>query len=236
MSKALSDYPWFKFYYGRVMVETIGMTDAEFGQHIRQAIQNWCNDNEDLLPNWAKVAANERHAKTTIYSGNRSTIVNNCGTIDTVSTSIVGQLPISSPLSIKDINKEKEIREEIECEKEKRKEKTWRNDFDIYLSECNEGFRVLVDESPEWLIRMKEFYPNVKIELTLKRMFEQFWGTEAGWKNKKSKKTSSINWKQTIEATFDRSKIYVPKGEIDNEMPNFRLMLQKKGEQNGLVR
>ena len=90
-------------------------------------------------------------------------------------------------------NKNKEEREEgkeISIE-------DWRNNFDIYLKECKQAFRQLTDD--EVFIRQQTKYnPNIDVKMTIEKAFTNYWGTEAGWKNKKSKSTKKIDWKRTI--------------------------------------
>ena len=61
-------------------------------------------------------------------------------------------------------------------------------------------------------------------------MWEQFWGTKAGWKNKKSKKSKDMDWKSTIERNFDKSKVYLARGAGDPELQNIEL--EKRREKN----
>jgi hypothetical protein len=53
-------------------------------------------------------------------------------------------------------------------------------------------------------------------------MFSQFWGTEAGWKNKKAKRGLVIDWKRTIENNFQKNRVFWGKGEMDTEEVNLK--------------
>lgn len=113
-----------------------------------------------------------------------------------------------------------------ESKQPKKKERVcntdWKNDFSVYKAECEAFFNALHDNAG-WIESQKRYYPNVYIRKTLEKMYLQFWGTEAGWLNKKSKKTDSIDWLRTIENNFSRSAVFVPKGEINNELYELKL-------------
>jgi hypothetical protein len=72
----------------------------------------------------------------------------------------------------------------------------WRESLEVYLEEERKGFAELLRDS-EWISqqeRLKKF-PNLNIKKTLEKS-RIFWASEAGWKHKKSKRTSEkINWK-----------------------------------------
>lgn len=100
---------------------------------------------------------------------------------------------------------------------------TWRNNFEIYLKECKEAYRVFM-ENPENLKTQQRLNPNVNIKLSIEKGFINFWGTEAGWKHKKKSKSNEINWKSTIINSIDLNKVYYTKEEIkytSNTVPQF---------------
>lgn len=73
----------------------------------------------------------------------------------------------------------------------------WRENFAAYqtgLRQCYDALR----RDAEWLAERRELNPGVDIVLTLKKCIVEFWGTEAGWQNKKAKRTTTIDWKQTL--------------------------------------
>lgn len=82
--------------------------------------------------------------------------------------------------------------------KEEEKEKNWRKDFNVYLSELHEEVdKILCDA--EWMEKQKEFNPpELNIIKTIECAIENFWGTTEGWENKKKSKTKKINWKTTL--------------------------------------
>jgi uncharacterized protein YdaU (DUF1376 family) len=84
--------------------------------------------------------------------------------------------------------KEEDCKEEI---------KTWRTDYQIYRDECSTAFQKYA--SDEAFIAQRQLYhPNLNIPLSINKAFNDFWGKDAGWKNKKASKTKKIDWEATI--------------------------------------
>lgn len=93
---------------------------------------------------------------------------------------------------------------------------SWRTDYQIYLKEAEAAFDEL-ESDLDWLEEMRHFHPGVYVRRTLQRMWTQYWGTEEGWRQKKSKRTKEINWKSTVQKTFSLSAVRIPRGEPDDE-------------------
>lgn len=89
-------------------------------------------------------------------------------------------------------------------------EKTWKNSFEIYKQELNEEYQKLLSDS-EFIENRQKYFPEVNIQLSLEKAVEDFWGTEAGWENKKSKRIARPNWKQTLAKAIEHNKVYYPK-------------------------
>jgi hypothetical protein len=96
---------------------------------------------------------------------------------------------------------------------------SWRSDYKIYDTECEAAFDTLVEDW-KWISQQKRYYPGVNIRESLHKMFSQYWGTEAGWKKKKSSRTQNIDWKHTIETglSMNSNKVWIPKGQPDPEL------------------
>lgn len=90
---------------------------------------------------------------------------------------------------------------------------TWRDDFQIYLAECKKAFSEVYNDK-ELLSRQQVFHPNVNIQKTIWKAYENFWGTEAGWKHKKKNSKKDIDWKHTIINAIDINKVYYTKQEL----------------------
>lgn len=97
--------------------------------------------------------------------------------------------------------------------KEEEKEKDWRKDFNVYLSELHEEVdKILCDA--KWMEKQKEFNPpELNIIKTIECAIENFWGTTEGWENKKKSKTKKINWKTTLAKALkiQTNRVFYPK-------------------------
>jgi len=109
------------------------------------------------------------------------------------------------------INSEEKMQEE--------KPKTWRTDYEIYLKECGDAFDRFVADLP-WIEEKKRYYPFTSIRKSLEKMYNEYWGTDAGWMKKKSNtKLKSINWQRTLEngLSMAGNRVRIPKGTPDFE-------------------
>jgi hypothetical protein len=73
----------------------------------------------------------------------------------------------------------------------------WRNDFEEYLAGLRKCYDILRNDAL-WLAERREFNPRVDVLKTLKKVCVEYWGTKAGWKNKKESRQRSIDWKTTL--------------------------------------
>lgn len=97
--------------------------------------------------------------------------------------------------------------------KEEEKEKDWRKDFNVYLSELHEEVDKILCNA-EWMEKQKEFNPpELNIIKTIECAIENFWGTTEGWENKKKSKTKKINWKTTLAKALkiQTNRVFYPK-------------------------
>jgi len=85
---------------------------------------------------------------------------------------------------------------------------TWRENFDVYLSELNEAYDKLINDD-EFIKEQQEFYPEVDIRLSIKKAVTNFWGCKGGWKNKKDSKTKVIDWKETLKNAISKNRVFV---------------------------
>jgi len=83
-------------------------------------------------------------------------------------------------------------------------------------------------EDWNWIEEMRGYYPGANIRKTIEKMWYQFWGTKAGWENKRSKKTETMDWKSTIQNNFKKSIVYWGKLEKDVEGDYIAKMIADK--------
>jgi hypothetical protein len=90
--------------------------------------------------------------------------------------------------------------------------KTWKTDFLVYKAECREAF-IKFDSDKTEIQKQERLNPNVDIKLTIEKAYDKFWGTEAGWKNKKSSGYENIDWNATIKNAISVKSniVYKPK-------------------------
>lgn len=86
----------------------------------------------------------------------------------------------------------KEISRKVE--KNKHTEE-WRLVFDVYKEQAEQARKDLLADT-EWMRSRRSYHPNLDISKSLTKAWEDYWLTEAGWKNKKAKR-SGIDWKRT---------------------------------------
>lgn len=121
------------------------------------------------------------------------------------------------------IGLEDEIKEEKEDKSSEKKVLTWRNDFNVFLSEVNKAKNMLLADN-EFKKKQEMYYPNLNYELTLQKMVEDYWGTEDAWnKRKKSKKSGEgINMLTTLKKAFSQSCNRVYKGKAYGQQQIFK--------------
>lgn len=91
--------------------------------------------------------------------------------------------------------------------------KTWKNDFQIYISECKDGYKSFM-ENVDLIKSQQRLNPGVNVKLSIEKGFVNFWGTEAGWKHKKKSRTKEIDWHTTIINSITLNKVYYTKQDL----------------------
>ena len=97
----------------------------------------------------------------------------------------------------------------------------WKIDKEVYFKEAKSNLDLLLSDLA-FLAEQQKYNPNVNIKLTLEKAYNNYWGTEAGWKNKKgSSKIQSINWKSTYINAISNplNKVYLSKDGQENGYP-----------------
>lgn len=74
---------------------------------------------------------------------------------------------------------------------------SWKKDFEIYKQELRDAYLEIINDK-NWMQERETYYPKADIKLSIDKALKDFWATEAGWENKKRKKTKDINWKNTF--------------------------------------
>lgn len=86
----------------------------------------------------------------------------------------------------------------------------WRTSFEIYRQIVLDAMEHLINDKIEYE-KLQKYNPDLDIKLSLEKSVENFWGTDAGWKNKKSSRTVDIDMISTLKNNIDKNKVYKPK-------------------------
>lgn len=116
-------------------------------------------------------------------------------------------------------------------------EKTWRNDFQIYLDQLNVVYKNLINDQ-DFIQKQERFYPSVNIALSIEKAVTNFWGKEAGWKNKKSSRTKDIDWEATLVNAIGLNKVYKPSRPtqtVENQKATVSNILQSINQEKNQV-
>jgi len=135
--------------------------------------------------------------------------------------SVAKSIPNSTPNSVaysNKLNKEENTIPPLPSAGEKVVvEKTWRDDFQIYLKGLREAYKELLADK-EFIAERERYHPGLNIKLSLEKACVEFWSLEAGWKHKKKSKSNDLDWKSTLTKALDQksNKVWLQKGE-ENE-------------------
>lgn len=146
-----------------------------------------------------------------------------CDKLSTISSDYTRKVRSMSGQWQKNVQPDIEVEEDKELDKDKKKnykkekvEITWRNSFEKYLEITNKAIKELLKDEKE-LKQQQEFQPNLNIPLTLKKAYKNFWGKEAGWKNKKKSRTKDIDMRMTFINAISQKINKVYKTEEDQQ-------------------
>ncbi|MDR1154009.1 MAG: hypothetical protein LBL04_04805 [Bacteroidales bacterium] len=99
-------------------------------------------------------------------------------------------------------------------------EKTWRDSFDIYLSELEAAYSACIQDRV-WLDERQKYHPRLNILLTIEKAFGDYWATEAGWKKKKASR-GGIDWRRTFNnaLTMNGNKVWNDESPVRRRQPS----------------
>ena len=94
----------------------------------------------------------------------------------------------------------------------------WKKSFEEYKNQVRKAFTEAIQDKT-WMQKQQEYYPNINIKKSLEKACFNYWATEAGWQNKRSKKTKAINWKTTFgnALAMKENHVYNDKNSFYNE-------------------
>lgn len=102
--------------------------------------------------------------------------------------------------------------------KESESKQDWKKSFEEYKNQVRKAF-IEVIQDKTWMQKQQEYYPNINIKKSLEKACFNYWATEAGWQNKRSKKIKAINWKTTFgnALAMKENHVYNDKFSFNNE-------------------
>lgn len=93
----------------------------------------------------------------------------------------------------------------------KRKElPEWKTNFDKYLELVEKAKEFILADPDLQQRRVLVDFPNLDVKKSLERSIRNFWGTEAGWRNKKKSKAVEIDMVETLIKNIDKNKVWLP--------------------------
>lgn len=122
--------------------------------------------------------------------------------------------------TVKDKDKDKDINTSLKKEDKKGKERTWRSSFWLYRKMVILAYREIIG-SPETIKQQQELNPNLDVLLSIKKGIINFWGTKAGWKYKKGKKSAEINMKSTLINSIDHNRVFKPREQSNSSYQEY---------------
>jgi hypothetical protein len=141
-----------------------------------------------------------------------------CIKFSVISSDYASKVRRESEQCSKSVRKMSTLDIEVEVDKEKDKKENiikekpagWKTDFSKYIKLVKNAYNQIISNSEE-MIKQQKFHPDVDIKLSLDKMIHNFWGTEAGWKNKKSKRSKTIDMKRTLINNIDKNRVFKKK-------------------------
>lgn len=116
------------------------------------------------------------------------------------------------------------------------KGETWKTSFEIYQQEALAALDLLINDT-DWMDTRREFHPNLDIEKSLTKAWQDFWATKAGWQNKRKKRSVDIDWKRTaVNALTQRmNQVWLPKEERNTPTVIERTLTEEEARKEGII-
>lgn len=121
-------------------------------------------------------------------------------------------------------NNHKKEEDKSSSEKE---EKTWREDFDVFLR-CVYEARDKLLKNDTYRAQIAQYYPNADYDKTINAEVDLYWGTDAAWEKRKKSRTKSLDMVKTLKNNFKRNIIYKPRSFSKQEQDNDKMYHSKK--------
>jgi hypothetical protein len=104
-------------------------------------------------------------------------------------------------------------------QKQKQEKPTWKTSFRVYKALEETAYHDLLADD-DWIAEWERLNPGLNVRLTIEKAHLEFWGTEAGWRNKKGKLIKAMDWARTYINALALPRNRVWKGR-DSEETNY---------------
>lgn len=124
-------------------------------------------------------------------------------------TGVVAEDILPDPVEDQNACVREEKAETIDPAESAASRKTWKEDYETYLSELRKAYKTLLRDDA-WISTQQRYNPNLNIPLTLEKACTTFWATEAGWQHKKRQRAKTIDWRRTLTNSISQpqNKVY----------------------------
>jgi hypothetical protein len=107
-----------------------------------------------------------------------------------------------------------------EVKETKTQKPLWKTDFSEYKKIVEEAKQKIINSPEVCSKRILQFFPSLDIKKSLELSIDRYWGTEAGWKNKKKCRAAEIDMVETLIRNIDKNKVFLPRDtQQDDQQP-----------------
>lgn len=87
------------------------------------------------------------------------------------------------------------------------KDKTWREDYEVYLELVREAYKAIEKDKP-MLEKQQSYYQNVDLMKSIEKACVNFWATKEGWLHKKKSRSKEIDMKMTLINAIAKNRVF----------------------------
>jgi hypothetical protein len=139
--------------------------------------------------------------------------------------SIAGKAGAIAKQKLANTSKGKESKVKEIKEKETLQEPVWKKSFPAYLLLLSDAKKNILSSPSLIQDRILSIWPTLDIDKSLTLSIQNYWGTDAGWKNKKKCKAIEIDMVETLLKNIGKNKVFLTFGQ---QQPSSMLLPEKK--------
>jgi hypothetical protein len=77
----------------------------------------------------------------------------------------------------------------------------WKQDFNVYVEYCKNGFREAWEDR-KFMVRLEQAHPEMDTKKTMDNAFLKYWSLESTWEKKRQSRSQTLRWKDTLMKTI----------------------------------